>query len=259
MGGTSLPKHLPEEWLYLAFAFVGGYGDAVSFVLAKTFTGHITGSLVLAAIAIAAHAWSSLAVHLSAVLFFLIGVFASVRIERALAAWQRVKSPSAFLIIEAFLTLAAYLALAAHAATGAEVFVVCMSLALGIQNGAFQSTGGISVHTTYLTGMITGLVTSEARRQSRQHETPSRISSTESGLRLLVVELSAPVSLYISKTRAFLELPCSCWRSLPVRPERESHYLKADDCCVSETQGIEDGMQSDGLVGGIRLRPDGVS
>ena len=164
MGGTSLPKHLPEEWLYLAFAFVGGYGDAVSFVLAKTLTGHITGSLVLAAIAIAAHAWSSLAVHLSAVLFFLIGVFASVRIEHALAAWQGVKPPSAFLIIEASLTLAAYLALATHATTGAEVFVVCMSLALGIQNGAFQSTGGISVHTTYLTGMITGLVTSEAKK-----------------------------------------------------------------------------------------------
>jgi uncharacterized membrane protein YoaK (UPF0700 family) len=54
MGGASLPEHLPERWLYLTFAFVGGYGDAVSFVLAKTFTGHIAGSLVLAAIAIAA-------------------------------------------------------------------------------------------------------------------------------------------------------------------------------------------------------------
>jgi len=30
-----------------------------------------------------------------------------------------------------------------------------MSLALGIQNGAFQRTGGISVHTTYLTELIT--------------------------------------------------------------------------------------------------------
>jgi TonB dependent receptor/Protein of unknown function (DUF1275) len=39
-----------------------------------------------------------------------------------------------------------------------------MSLALGIQNGAFQSTGGISVHTTYLTGLITGLITTEARK-----------------------------------------------------------------------------------------------
>ena len=74
----------PERWLYFAFAFVGGYGDAASFVLAKTFTGHVTGSLVLAAIAIASHAWSKLVVHLSAVLCFFIGVFASVRIERAL-------------------------------------------------------------------------------------------------------------------------------------------------------------------------------
>ena len=164
MGSASLPKHPPETWLYLAFAFVGGYGDAASFVLAKTFTGHITGSLVLAAIAIAAYAWSSMAVHLSAVLCFLIGVFASVRIERALVAWQGTKSLSALLIAEALLTLAAYFALATHANAGVEVFVVCMSLALGIQNGAFQSTGGISVHTTYLTGMITGLITAEARK-----------------------------------------------------------------------------------------------
>ncbi len=45
----------PEAWLYFALAVVGGYGDAASVVLAKTFTGHVTGSLVLAAIAIAAH------------------------------------------------------------------------------------------------------------------------------------------------------------------------------------------------------------
>ena len=119
---------------------------------------------MLAAIAIAAHAWSSMAVHLSAVACFLTGVFASVRIERVLMAWRGLKSLPTLLIAEAFLTLAAYFALAIHAITGVEVFVVCMSLALGIQNGAFQSTGGISVHTTYLTGMITGLITAEAKR-----------------------------------------------------------------------------------------------
>lgn len=40
-----------DTWLSSVLAFVGGYGDADSFVLAKTFTGHVTGSLVLAAIA----------------------------------------------------------------------------------------------------------------------------------------------------------------------------------------------------------------
>jgi uncharacterized membrane protein YoaK (UPF0700 family) len=33
-----------------------------------------------------------------------------------------------------------------------------------MQNGAFQRTGGISVHTTYLTGMITSLMTAEAKQ-----------------------------------------------------------------------------------------------
>jgi len=35
-----------------------------------------------------------------------------------------------------------------------------MSLALGLQNGTWQRAGGVSVHTTYITGMVTGLLTS---------------------------------------------------------------------------------------------------
>jgi uncharacterized membrane protein YoaK (UPF0700 family) len=154
----------PEAWLYFALAVVGGYGDAASVVLAKTFTGHVTGSLVLAAIAIAAHQWSALMAHLSAVLFFLVGIISSVLIERALAAWPFFKSLPTVLSIEVILTMTAYLAFASRAAARVEVFVVCMSLALGMQNGAFQRTGGISVHTTYLTGMITSLMTAEAKQ-----------------------------------------------------------------------------------------------
>jgi uncharacterized membrane protein YoaK (UPF0700 family) len=154
----------PEALLSFALAFVGGYGDAVSVILAKTFTGHVTGSLVLGAIAIAAHEWSALVVHLSAVLFFLAGVISSVLIERALVAWPSLKSLPTVLGIEVILTMTAYLAFASRAAPRVEIFVVCVSLALGMQNGAFQRTGGISVHTTYLTGMITSLMTAEAKR-----------------------------------------------------------------------------------------------
>jgi uncharacterized membrane protein YoaK (UPF0700 family) len=39
-----------DAWLSFGLAFIGGYGDAASFVLAKTFTGHVTGNLVLGAI-----------------------------------------------------------------------------------------------------------------------------------------------------------------------------------------------------------------
>src|SRR5260370_24808286 len=155
----------PEAWLYFALAVVGGYGDAASVVLAKTFTGHVTGSLVLAAIAIAAHKWSALMAHLSAVLFFLVGIISSVLIQRALAALPFFKSLPTVLSIEVILTMTAYLAFASRAAARVEIFVVCMSLALGMQNGAFQRTGGISVHTTYLTEMITSLMTAESKHQ----------------------------------------------------------------------------------------------
>jgi uncharacterized membrane protein YoaK (UPF0700 family) len=56
------------------------------------------------------------------------------------------------------------LALASGMARGIEVFVIFVSLALGLQNGAFRRVGGVSVHTTYLTGMITSLISAEGEK-----------------------------------------------------------------------------------------------
>jgi uncharacterized membrane protein YoaK (UPF0700 family) len=52
--------------------------------------------------------------------------------------------------------------LASQVGAKVEIFVICVSLALGLQNGAFRRAGGISVHTTYLTGMITSFITTRA-------------------------------------------------------------------------------------------------
>jgi uncharacterized membrane protein YoaK (UPF0700 family) len=73
-----------DAWLSFGLAFVGGYGDAASFVLAKTFTGHLTGNLVLGAIAVAAHDWRAMLGRLSAVVTFLLGVLL-VRLSCALS------------------------------------------------------------------------------------------------------------------------------------------------------------------------------
>jgi len=154
----------PDKWLSFGLAFVGGYGDAAGFVLARTFTGHITGNMVLAAIAIASHDWRGILTHLSAILCFLVGILLSVLLARLAPAptiWPHL--PVA-LGVEMSLIAAAYLALASHAAVGIEMFVICLSLALGMQNGAFRRTGGISVHTNYLTGMITGMIATKAER-----------------------------------------------------------------------------------------------
>jgi uncharacterized membrane protein YoaK (UPF0700 family) len=66
-----------DVWLSFGLAFVGGYGDAASFVIAKTSTGHVTGNLVLGAIAVAADDRRAMLGHLSAIVTFLTGVLIS--------------------------------------------------------------------------------------------------------------------------------------------------------------------------------------
>lgn len=148
----------PDRWLSFGFAFVGGFGDAAGFVIAKTFTGHITGSVVLGAIALVAHDSRGALEHCLAMASFLAGIPVSVAITRL-----TLKSPSwaplpIVMAIEVILITAALFALA----TSVDLFVICLSLALGLQNAAFRRTGGISVHTNYITGLITGLIAGEA-------------------------------------------------------------------------------------------------
>ena len=161
-----MPSNINQTgmWLSLGLAFVGGYGDAASFVLAKTFTGHVTGNLVLAAIAVAAHEWRAALGHLSAILTFLIGIFLSVLIVRPLKAWSSWPLLPTIIAMEVILIVLASLAMASGMAHGIEIFVISVSLALGLQNGGFRHVGGISVHTTYLTGMITSLISTESEK-----------------------------------------------------------------------------------------------
>jgi uncharacterized membrane protein YoaK (UPF0700 family) len=130
--------HQNDTWVSFELAFVGGYGDAASFVLAKTFTGHVTGNLVLTA-AIAAHDWRAALEPLSAIVTFLIGISLSVLIVRPLKARL---------------------------------------------SGAFRRVGGISVHTTYLTGMITSLISTTTERHASE-VTPLTLGSPDPKVGLL--------------------------------------------------------------------------
>ena len=150
--------------LSLGLAFVGGYGDAAGFVLADAFTGHVTGNLVLAAISVAGHDWRTCLRRLSAVALFLMGIVVGLILERP-GATKLFGSPlPAAMGAEVVLIAAAYSALTSHLAARLELFIGCMSLALGLQNGALRRAGGVSVHTTYLTGMITDVITTEAEK-----------------------------------------------------------------------------------------------
>jgi uncharacterized membrane protein YoaK (UPF0700 family) len=149
--------------LSYTLAFIGGFGDAAGFVLARTFTGHVTGNLVLAAVSLATLDWATTLTRLFAVLSFLAGILLSVVCAR-LATGQRWPPLAAAFAVEIVLIAAGSLLLLSHARAATELFVLCLSLALGLQNGAFRQVGGVSVHTTYLTGMLTGLVVSQTER-----------------------------------------------------------------------------------------------
>ena len=172
-----------DACLSLGLAFVGGYGDAASFALAKTFTGHVTGNLVLAAIAVAANDWRATLGPFSAIVTFFIGIFLSVLIVRPLKAWSSWPLLPTIKGIEVILIVAASLALSSGLAHGVGIFVIFLSLALGLQNGAFRRVGGISVHTTYLTGMITSLILTEAEQYASE-EVPHDVRAHDPKIQL---------------------------------------------------------------------------
>jgi len=172
-------NHQIDSWLSFGLAFVGGYCDAAGYVLAKTFTGHVTGTLVLAAISVAGHDWRALLRQLLAIALFLTGVVSILISERFIA-----RAPSRFLFpvvmsVQIVLISTAYFALTSHLTAKFGLFVGCMSLALGLQNGAFSQAGGISVHTTYLTGMITSLLKTKTERHSSQTTAHDKLASDQ--------------------------------------------------------------------------------
>ena len=140
----------------LGFAFIGGYADASSFLTAGTFTGHVTGNCVLAAVSIATQEWYLALDRLLAVLAFLCGILSSLTMSRLLPVYVRGYSLMLMLLVELVLVGTAFLFIWNHANN--EWFIVCMCLALGIQNDALRKTNQVSVHSTYMTGMATTLM-----------------------------------------------------------------------------------------------------
>jgi uncharacterized membrane protein YoaK (UPF0700 family) len=137
---------------------------------------------MLAAVSIAALDWLTTLTRLSAVVAFLAGILLSVACARLAALRQWPLLVAAF-VGELVLIAAGSLMLVSNATVGTETFVLCLSLALGLQNGAFRRVGGISIHTTYLTGMLTGLMVTESEKLFSQP--PSAATRQDERARLL--------------------------------------------------------------------------
>ena len=141
-------------------AFGGGFADAGSYIVAKSFTGHLTGNLVLTMLHLTAGDWVEASTCLLAVIAFVVGtalgsrggggqVPAGVGLGRL--RWT--------LLIEVVLLVAA---LASMKLVGPEygkaTLIASLGLALGLQNGILQKLGELGIHTTYMTGISTSLI-----------------------------------------------------------------------------------------------------
>lgn len=172
----------------IGLAFIGGYADASSYLLARTFTGHLTGNCVLAAVSAASGDWYLTLDRLLAVIVFLVGILCSLTLNRFAPSRSRQSSLAIAMLLEILLFLGATLFLGNSA--NKELFIVCMCLALGIQNGALHKTNGISVHSTYMTGMVTMLVQKSFDHLSSK-QSPQKDSSKDSAR--LTIQVLAPM------------------------------------------------------------------
>jgi uncharacterized membrane protein YoaK (UPF0700 family) len=151
----------------MGLAFIGGYAYASSYLLARTFTGHLTGNCVLAAVSTASGDWHLSLVRFLAVIVFLGGILCSLVLNRFAPIRWRQFSLAIAMFIEVLLFLSASLFLGNRA--NEELFIICMCLALGIQNGSLHKTSGSSVHSTYMTGMVTVLMQKSFDHLSAKH------------------------------------------------------------------------------------------
>ena len=162
------PDFTAGSLLTLLFGFVGGYADAASYLLLQSFTGHVTVNSVLFAISLVSRNWPLAALQFWAVACFLGGTLASLLLEGKPHRLSRSISIRLSLALEAFLIAAAAHILWHHWPADHFASLTCLCFALGIQNGAVSKIQGLSVHTTFITGLTTKILSTAVKDKNPQ-------------------------------------------------------------------------------------------
>ena len=162
--------------LAIAFllAFAGGYADAVSYLLTGSFTGHLTGNTVLLTIHLARASWREAVSNALAIAAFAAGIVASEWTAARAGKPTRARQLRAPLLIEGALLLAALGSRFLDGWTGNALCTVFLCLMMGQQNGALRRCGSLSVHTTFITGLSTTLLSTVAERASGEENPADR-------------------------------------------------------------------------------------
>ncbi|MFZ4515352.1 MAG: YoaK family protein [Acidimicrobiia bacterium] len=165
MTDVEAPAHLRVHARVLPF--VAGFLDAVGFLaLVRVFTAHMTGTTVTLGIGLAQGNWKVLLTSGVAIPFFLGGVLFGLEIDRR-AARSGVARPLVLQFGVEIVLLSAFTALGVTvfrdnpppaASPGYLLLLFLATTAMGIQTASLRKVGMLSVHTTFVTGMMTKVV-----------------------------------------------------------------------------------------------------
>jgi len=154
-----------KAWLALLLGWVAGFADAFGFlILNHIFTSHISGNSVAAGAEAGQGHWTIAARHAWPILCFIIGFFFAAVIETACGRLGMRRRLSAGLIVEVVLLWMFFLFgdswmhsadMASQAPVKVYFLVALLAVAMGVQNASLRRVRSQSVHTGYVTGMLT--------------------------------------------------------------------------------------------------------
>ena len=135
--------------------------------------------------------------------------------------------------LEVVLVACASMSAIGHIGNTRMIIVACLCLALGIQNGVFRKTDGVTIHATYITGDVTSLLAGIIpTRSTKTPGNPAPLDHPEKGTAVRVLgftwlSFSAGALLSVLMIHRFgphalwlLEIPIalaafSSWKSSP--------------------------------------------
>ncbi|HWG42715.1 MAG TPA: YoaK family protein, partial [Gemmataceae bacterium] len=171
LGGDVADKQTPEirekAWLALVLALVAGCIDAVGYmVLVKLFTAHMSGNSAAAAVYTGEGSGTKAFHRAFPIPIFILGVAIGAALSETLARSGLRRIFTVAVTLEAILLLLFLLWGGPALANGTipeepawrfYLLVALPTLAMGIQNATLRRVGGVTVRTTYISGMLTNV------------------------------------------------------------------------------------------------------
>lgn len=157
-----------RAWLALLLGWVAGFADAFGYlVLNEIFTSHISGNSVAVGAEAGRRNWDIAGQHAWPILFFIFGFFVGVVLETICARLHVRRRLGVVLVLEMILLVVFFFfgwtwehspGIAPNVSPHFYFLVALLAGAMGVQSAGLRHVRGQSVHTPYVTGMLTHAV-----------------------------------------------------------------------------------------------------